>query len=85
MRRRVLKSGGKGQDKRKVWDRREDERREEERRVDERRTDQRRSHMRRSDFCPTCGGVLSSASFCRACKVRVVKIRHGRKGRSVSR
>ena len=71
------------EDKRQVWDRREEDRRRGERRGSDQRKGDRRIVYRRQDFCPTCGGLLTLTSYCPSCKVRVVKIRPIRNRRAV--
>ena len=61
--------------KRQKGDRRVDERRAAERRRAEQRKTKQRAGERRKESCPTCGKLLTAASYCRSCKIRVVKIR----------
>lgn len=60
---------------RQKGDRRVDERRAAERRRAEQRKAKRRTGERRKENCPTCGKILTAASYCRSCKVRVIRIR----------
>ena len=64
-------------EKRERVDRRNpvDDRRRGDRRRGEQRKGDRRVAGRRKDFCPTCGGELTSTAYCPSCKIRVVKIR----------
>lgn len=64
-------------DKRRVWDRRDEDRRRGERRKRDQRRGERRAGQRREERCPTCGATLTPADYCRHCKVRVIRIRSG--------
>jgi hypothetical protein len=63
-------------EKRKLWDRRDEDRRIGERRgqADPRVAERRRAE-RREDFCPSCGGALTPESYCAVCKARLIRIR----------